>query len=232
MVPGGRDGRTGPGLATPPKRHVLTLPIEGQPRRMIRQTSGAIVASPVPGGEEETLIVALTVQGKRPARGWPCARRAHERRDTHAAMAYGPPGSFASSGPRRSPPCDGAGRGPSADFRGAAGSRLSGGSGGSGRDALGIVVAGAVDSQADGVRRQQVVRGGAERDLAECEPCAERLRGENDRHAAVDRAHGGVRSRGEDGEGARFTPSPGLPLMGRGTTRAACRPCRSTLASP
>ena len=63
LVPGGRHGRTGPGFATPPKRPVLTLPVEGQPRRMIRQTSGGIVASPTPGGEEKTLIVALTVQG-------------------------------------------------------------------------------------------------------------------------------------------------------------------------
>ena len=62
LVPGGRHGRTGPGFATPPKRPVLTLPIEGQPRRMIRQTSGAIVASPVPGGEEKALIVALTAK--------------------------------------------------------------------------------------------------------------------------------------------------------------------------
>ena len=49
LDPGWRHGCTTPGIAMPPKRSVLTLPVEGQQRRMIPQSSGVIVASPRAG---------------------------------------------------------------------------------------------------------------------------------------------------------------------------------------
>lgn len=60
------------------------------------------------------------------------------------------------------------------------------------------------------MHREQVLGRGSERDGRSGEPGRERLRGEDDRHAVMERAQGGVRLGGEEGEGLDDVARPAL----------------------